>query len=800
MSGATAYKTIIAKNGGVDAPRNATQCNYRRQKFLNNQKVSHDELSNILAFRNVIFSERPTHPLAIVMHDRKLQTCHERFVQVIFNELPNLHKKCVLITDAEDALKNAFRKHFPTMCQLRCWNHCMSDIGAAAKKYFFVGEQTNVAAHGDNQMCKREIIDHVIDTIKNLLRAQSYDEFYEKYRSVCFQWPKQFLDYFETNILPVVNELGGWSSRKWNLFNEESGITNNPIESMNAVYKRWLGWKQLSLDALVQMFYLVLGYYVNESRRGLCSYGGYHLESEYNDAKTDVSQLTLISGYSPDEVLEKIKSTMGIRTTPNAYVCQTADDASYETCVTNLDNINIDDNHKNENSTEKSNDKSDINNTLSIDKTLINDVQQATLTNTSRASLLLEQNLVKYHSDTKAFTVRSLDRSSVHAVHMNDPKRLFRCSCPNTLLNCSHVLAVKQFLGMPLEKRDNQVNLGHARKQKRIEDKIPKAGGKRPRRCDKQSNTQYTSPYFSGTHSRTTSHSETHQHNYLPVQLNSSNNTPVARILTDISNLSSPTTFNMNTTPKIIKAIRFLTPVSLDDLYSVLKQVYIDGKNPVPYPAANKQLQQRLVQFVSKGLAEGQSSILFDKVNSNRTYALERHNDLIRLTMIVKEDNETKKLIVLSVDEEIQVIASSFIRTLEETGYIESAPKCYQRLYNTYAISNKRIRIVQRTLGKFITSTRITDENEDEAPADNKIECNTTNDETSEDEKNNNKEFRNIFKANQNENVQISSSPTSHTSITTRSKAKLCTNENGQSSEANMKAEQRRKKMKRSQH
>ncbi|CAF5066091.1 unnamed protein product, partial [Rotaria sp. Silwood1] len=149
----------------------------------------------------------------------------------------------------------------------------------------------------------------------------------------------------------------GWSSRKWNLFNEESGITNNPIESMNAVYKRWLGWKQLSLDALVQMFYLVLGYYVNESRRGLCSYGGYHLESEYNDAKTDVSQLTLISGYSPDEILEKIKSTMGIRTTPNAYVCQTADDASYETCVTNLDNINIDDNDKNENSTEKSNDK-----------------------------------------------------------------------------------------------------------------------------------------------------------------------------------------------------------------------------------------------------------------------------------------------------------------------------------------------------------------------------------------------------------------------------------------------------------
>jgi hypothetical protein len=66
---------------------------------------------------------------------------------------------------------------------------------------------------------------------------------------------------------------GGWSSRPLNLFDEISGVTNNPSESFNAVIKRWLSWKELSLDALVQMFYLTLGFYVNEVRRGFCGYG-----------------------------------------------------------------------------------------------------------------------------------------------------------------------------------------------------------------------------------------------------------------------------------------------------------------------------------------------------------------------------------------------------------------------------------------------------------------------------------------------------------------------------------------------
>jgi hypothetical protein len=93
----------------------------------------------------------------------------------------------------------------------------------------------------------------------------------------------------------------------------------------------------------------------------------------------------------------------------------------------------------------------------------------------------------------------------------------------------------------------------------------------------------------------------------------------------------------------------------LDDIYSQVKQAYIDDNTLVPYLAANKQLQLRLTQFVSKGrnflhYVYSRSSqvsqmnnhlYFFYKVNSNRVYALEKHDDSIRLMMLIKEKDET---------------------------------------------------------------------------------------------------------------------------------------------------------------
>ncbi|CAF5017085.1 unnamed protein product, partial [Rotaria sp. Silwood1] len=104
---------------------------------------------------------------------------------------------------------------------------------------------------------------------------------------------------------------------------------------------------------------------------------------------------------------------------------------------------------------------------------------------------------------------------------MGDRKRLFRCSCPSIIDYCAHVLAVTVYLGfvlnkklmnhlpallffegMPIEHTDHETNLGHERKRKRLENKISKSGGKRPRRCDKEN--KYSSPYFTSNNNTST--------------------------------------------------------------------------------------------------------------------------------------------------------------------------------------------------------------------------------------------------------------------------------------------------------
>ncbi|CAF1096172.1 unnamed protein product [Rotaria sordida] len=62
---------------------------------------------------------------------------------------------------------------------------------------------------------------------------------------------------------------------------------------------------------------------------------------------------------------------------------------------------------------------------------------------------------------------------------------------------------------MPIENTDHNVNLGYERKRKKIEDKIPKSGGKRPRQCDKENN--YSSPYFTSNNNNTSIANKTHE-------------------------------------------------------------------------------------------------------------------------------------------------------------------------------------------------------------------------------------------------------------------------------------------------
>ncbi len=198
--------------------------------------------------------------------------------------------------------------------------------------------------------------------------------------------------------------------------------------------------------------------------------GGYHLHELYLNSKTHPSLLRLVTSFSPDEAVSRMKeilikqqkslsesnnssvlseeqSSLSI-SGDNQHVTEDIeifrDDSDHITENTEVSN---DDNDPVTENIEVSNNDNHQINVLSTPCNVNGTFRRETLTNKARANLLNEQNLVDFNVKSKVFTVRSLDGQLVHAVHMNDTKRLFRCSCPSMTQSCQHVLAVKVYLG-----------------------------------------------------------------------------------------------------------------------------------------------------------------------------------------------------------------------------------------------------------------------------------------------------------------------------------------------------------------
>lgn len=158
-----------------------------------------------------MFVEQPVLPLAIVLHDFKLEQSHNRFIQIFQHQIPVLPNHCVLITDGEDALKNAFRCYYPKLQQLRCWNHVGKNIKEAAKLYYLPAQQFPDIDSSDPTVIrkkKREIKSNLLDTITNLFRSTSKSDFTNEYNIISQTWPSKFRDWFNKNLLPTIDEFG----------------------------------------------------------------------------------------------------------------------------------------------------------------------------------------------------------------------------------------------------------------------------------------------------------------------------------------------------------------------------------------------------------------------------------------------------------------------------------------------------------------------------------------------------------------------------------------------------------------
>ena len=69
-----------------------------------------------LVFRHELFENTPWIPLAFLVHDRKLQKCHNRLFEFIAEKIPALKsRKIPFVTDREPALTRAVETYFPNM-------------------------------------------------------------------------------------------------------------------------------------------------------------------------------------------------------------------------------------------------------------------------------------------------------------------------------------------------------------------------------------------------------------------------------------------------------------------------------------------------------------------------------------------------------------------------------------------------------------------------------------------------------------------------------------------------------------
>lgn len=136
-----------------------------------------DFYCTVLIFVETEFEEKPLIPVIYMLHERKLQDCHDVFFREVAKLIPELKnpEKIFFVTDDETAIVNALKEHFPNVDAYRCWNHVISDC---RRKLALI----NIG--------KRKQQQKYIDDIYTLIRASSKEEYMELLLSMSVTWDK----------------------------------------------------------------------------------------------------------------------------------------------------------------------------------------------------------------------------------------------------------------------------------------------------------------------------------------------------------------------------------------------------------------------------------------------------------------------------------------------------------------------------------------------------------------------------------------------------------------------------------
>lgn len=119
----------------------------------------------------------------------------------------------------------------------------------------------------------------------------------------------------QSSIRILYNILqNGFSNNQ--IYDPYSGVTNNMSESMNAVIKRLMEWKQAPLDATVLAFNYLQKFYVHEIMRGLCNVGNYCLKQIHIGASADKGDVIFPTEIcAPEKIIDLVRGKLAEETT-----------------------------------------------------------------------------------------------------------------------------------------------------------------------------------------------------------------------------------------------------------------------------------------------------------------------------------------------------------------------------------------------------------------------------------------------------------------------------------------------------
>ena len=373
-----------------------------------------------MAFRHTLFEGGPVLPVAFLLHERKLSSCHEELFKVCSKLVPSLKStNKPIVTDEEQAYINVISKYLPSAPHLRCWNHIIQD----AKRW--------LSHHGASYDEKSVYI----NDLKELFHLPTQEAYSEFLQALGKKWSAPFFEYYNHNIQPDIATIARWAIQRLGVYHPFSGVTNNQAEGINFVLKQLQDWKEAPVDCMILALHYLQGYYVSEVSRGQQNLGNYHVHPEFSTCVPMPLQLPQHKVYSPKDIVTRIKANV--------------DHSSHELTSTG---------------------------TTSIASTSV-EHELDCLSRQERARHVIDEG--KISVDTKLHTFTVMGSTCPHLVTLF-PKEI--CTCASTT-QCYHILAAKLAIGQKLDDSKKKINLTQLHRNSRSRGS-KKSGRKHPHPLD----------------------------------------------------------------------------------------------------------------------------------------------------------------------------------------------------------------------------------------------------------------------------------------------------------------------------